>query len=258
MSDLDMQEMAKKGDLDAISKLISRAISLRNVTVEAEMTHGSLWLKIYPLATMQPNLCVQKIISLLNKIQPEKTNRVKITEVSSDKKSHVWNASLTVRKGKFVDNSTANVKRFGILATFLSILFISPVLFSFIWRGSPKSTVANSIPQETMRSEQGSWYEGGTLVNAGALEWQQASYKNKLATCGDFVSQMWSKKMLRPEIQNKINSMDDMRALAEELMTQIDIATKQGVNPEENKQIYANQKVTDIAATITVSMNWTN
>ena len=257
MSDLDMQEMAKKGDLQAISTLISRAISLRNVTVEAEMIYGSLWLKIYPLATMQPSLCVQKIILLLNKIQPDKVNRVKITEMDSDKKSHVWNASLTVKNGKFVDNSNANVRTLKIFVTFLSVLFISPVLFSLIWRGSPKVTVADSIPQEIATSDQGRWHQGGTLVNAGVLEWQQASSENKLATCGDFVSHMWSKKMLRPEIQNKINSMDDMRVLAEELMTQIDAATQQDVNPEDNKQIYANQKVTDIATAMIIVMNWT-
>ena len=94
-------------------------------------------------------------------------------------------------------------------------------------------------------------------MNADALEWQQASSENKLATCGDLVSQMWSKKMLRPEIQNKINSMDDIRVLAEELKTQIDAATKQDVDPEENKKIYAKQKVKDIAAALIVLMNWT-
>ena len=48
-----------------------------------------------------------------------------------------------------------------------------------------------------------------------------------------------------------------MRVLAEELMTQIDAATKQDVKPEENKKIYAHQKVTDIAATLITTMNWT-
>ena len=257
MSDLNMQEIAKRGDLQAISTLTSRAIALRNVRVEAEMINGSLWLKIYPLATMQPNLCIQKIISLLNSIRPEKINKVKITEIGSDKKSHVWNRSIHLKKGKFVDNSNVNVRTFGILAAFLSALFISPVLFSFLWRSSTKVTVPDSTSQEITRSQQGSWYQGGTLVNADVLEWQQASSENKLATCGDLVSQMWSKKMLRPEIQNKINSMDDMRVLAEELKTQIDAATKQDVDPEENKKIYANQKVTDIAAALISSMNWT-
>lgn len=40
------------------------------------------------------------------------------------------------------------------------------------------------------------WYEGGTLQNASAITWQSASYRNKLATCADFVAAMWQKLIL--------------------------------------------------------------
>jgi hypothetical protein len=94
------------------------------------------------------------------------------------------------------------------------------------------------------------------LHNAGALEWQQASYENKLATCADFVSSMWEKKSLKPSIQNQVSSMDDMQVLAKELVTQMDAAMKESADPEENRQIYTNQKVSEMAAMLMLSMGW--
>jgi hypothetical protein len=50
--------------------------------------------------------------------------------------------------------------------------------------------------------------------------------------------------------------MDDLRVLAQELVTQMDAAMEERANPEENRQIYTNQKVSDIAALLMMSMGW--
>ena len=41
----------------------------------------------------------------------------------------------------------------------------------------------------------GNWNEGGTLHKASALEWQKASYSNKLATSADMIANLWIKDM---------------------------------------------------------------
>jgi len=35
------------------------------------------------------------------------------------------------------------------------------------------------------------WYEGGSLLQATCAAWRQAPYANKLATCGDFFMKLW-------------------------------------------------------------------
>ena len=81
------------------------------------------------------------------------------------------------------------------------------------------------------------WYEGGTLHGSSALEWQKATFQNKLATCGDFVSKAWENKSFKPEIQSKITSMDVIMVLAKELVKAIDIAFKEEPDAEKNKKI---------------------
>ena len=252
-----LREAAQKGDIQAISSLIGRAIAPRNITVEATMQHGvTLWLKIYPLATMQPQSCIQAVTGILNDIQPDKVRSVRVSEIASDKKTQVWNRFLALKNGKFVDNTTSSNIGLGVVV----VLIIGLVGYCALPKQPTTSRTATSTAptsgQEQSQLQQGKWYEGGTLHNAGALEWQQASYENKLATCADFVSAMWQKKSLKPSIQNQIKSMDDIRVLAQELVTQMDAVMKEKSNPEENKQIYTNQKVSDIAALLMLSMGW--
>jgi hypothetical protein len=100
------------------------------------------------------------------------------------------------------------------------------------------------------------WYEGGTLHNATALEWQNATFQNKLATCGDIVSATWQNKRFKPEIQSKITSMDVVMVLAKELMTGLDKAFEKEPDPKQNKIMYTNQKVSSSAALLMVMMGW--
>jgi len=88
-------------------------------------------------------------------------------------------------------------------------------------------------------SSESKWYAGGTLHKAGALEWQKASYSNKLATCADFIGKLHQDGL----ISLKINSIEDVRPSAEKLVKALDEAFKADSNPEKNRKLYANQTV---------------
>ncbi|HQZ67085.1 MAG TPA: hypothetical protein PLY87_18465 [Planctomycetaceae bacterium] len=92
------------------------------------------------------------------------------------------------------------------------------------------------------------WYEGGTLTKATALEWQQASAANKLATCSDFIAGLWQKEMLAPRVQASITSIDDMKPFAFKLVIELDAAFEQQSDPDLNRKAYTNQTVAGTAA----------
>ncbi len=92
------------------------------------------------------------------------------------------------------------------------------------------------------------WYEGGTLTNATALEWQQASAANKLATCSDFIAGLWQKEMLAPRVQTSILTVDDMKPFAFKLTIELNAAFEPEADPDLNRRAYANQTVAGTAA----------
>ena len=100
------------------------------------------------------------------------------------------------------------------------------------------------------------WYEGGNLHQANALAWQTASYNNKLATCADFMTIMWTKKMLKQSILSRINSVNDLRPFAEQLVSNLDDAFKKDPDPAKNRRIFANQKVTETVSLLVVMLGW--
>lgn len=116
-----------------------------------------------------------------------------------------------------------------------------------------RTTTASQTQREF---QQGEWYEGGSLHQASGLEWQTADRRNKLATCADFVSTMWQQKEFKEPIQSQIRSMDDMKVLSQELMSGMDIAMQENPDPVANRQMYANQKVSEMAALLMLSMGW--
>lgn len=100
------------------------------------------------------------------------------------------------------------------------------------------------------------WYEGGTLTDKNALIWQEASLANKIATSSDFVALMHQKHLLSSSISNGIKGVNDLAPYAIQLAICIDGATKKQTNPKNNKKIYANQKVSSIAAVCLTMMGW--
>jgi hypothetical protein len=100
------------------------------------------------------------------------------------------------------------------------------------------------------------WYSGGTLHNATALEWQNASAANKLATCADLVVAMKEKGFLKPEIAERWREIDDYKVPAAALVVAIDKATVGVADPEKNRRMLANQTVSGLAATLVAMMGW--
>ena len=100
------------------------------------------------------------------------------------------------------------------------------------------------------------WYEGGTLHQKSALEWQAAAPADKLATCGDFISKMWQDGNLKREIQASIESVDDMKPYAEKLVAFLDAAMEKQASEDRNRELYTNQTIAGMAAIAMVSLGW--
>ena len=128
------------------------------------------------------------------------------------------------------------------------------LLFLILAVGSVDDSGSSSSNSSNTKTRK--WYEGGTLHQADALTWQDSSYRNKLATCADFIAVSWSDKKLNPKIQNSIKTMDDMRPYAAELVNCLDAALEKQSDPELNRKMYTNQTVAGTAALCTVMMDY--
>jgi len=120
--------------------------------------------------------------------------------------------------------------------------------------GSTTSNLPSSAPGIPSAPK---WYEGGTLHKKSAIEWQAASSKDKLATCADFVAALWKSGNLKPSIADQLSTVDDLRPYAQELVDFLDAAFKPDPDPEQNRQLFANQTVLSAAVIGMVKMGWT-
>ena len=106
------------------------------------------------------------------------------------------------------------------------------------------------------------WHQGGTLHRATITKWRAATYDDKLATCGDFVSEMWENGSFRHDIQQQISDAPDhtipLRGFAEELVTFIDNATKPDPDPQTDQIRYGYKQVADMASLAFIEMEWGN
>jgi hypothetical protein len=120
------------------------------------------------------------------------------------------------------------------------------------------SVRAKDKPQQRAGQEQAEqkWYEGGTLHSATIDEWRSASPENRLATCAEFVAALWSKGRLREDMAAKIKTPDDLLVPVTALVACIDKATEPEADPKRDKQTYANQNVSGIAAACVARMGW--
>jgi hypothetical protein len=72
-------------------------------------------------------------------------------------------------------------------------------------------------PARTQPSEASSqWYAGGSLHKASGQEWRAGSYRNKLATCADFVTTMYK------STHKRLPTMERMKEMAEQLVVGLD------------------------------------
>jgi hypothetical protein len=88
------------------------------------------------------------------------------------------------------------------------------------------------------------WYLGGTLHQASVYEWKNATEKNKLATCADFVA---SVKKTKNESYN--GDLVSMKKDATQMMNCINEAVL------GNEAESANLKINEIAATCAILMD---
>ncbi|SHO57855.1 hypothetical protein [Vibrio quintilis] len=89
------------------------------------------------------------------------------------------------------------------------------------------------------------WYEGGEVRGKTALDWQKATYNQKLVTAAGLYQALYNAHKLAPSVSSKINSVDDLRPYAESLVTALDTSFEEKEDPQENKQMFTNQKIND-------------
>jgi len=100
------------------------------------------------------------------------------------------------------------------------------------------------------------WYEGGTLHNKSAIEWQSASDENKLATCADFIAELWKGDNLTLSIACRLTSEDDIRPYAQALVDSLNATFQPNPDPGENKKLFASQRVAFNAAITMATKGW--
>lgn len=97
-------------------------------------------------------------------------------------------------------------------------------------RDKPKPTLHEDGAPVVARAEEEpkpdvpKWYEGGTLGGADAATWKVATQENKLATCADMLASLWIGKKLKPDFAAKIQSVDDLKGPAGQLVIALDKA----------------------------------
>lgn len=126
------------------------------------------------------------------------------------------------------------------------ILMIVGAVFSSDDEKTEKAEIKKAA-QEIVEATTKHWYDDATLIHASALEWQEASYENKLATAGNIYAVFWNNKKLSNKVMKTITSVDSLKPWSENLVTQLDTAFKKDPDPEKNKMLFTNQKVGDTA-----------
>jgi pyruvate/2-oxoacid:ferredoxin oxidoreductase beta subunit len=122
----------------------------------------------------------------------------------------------------------------GCIGCFAVIILI--ILISFF---SQMAQINNPTPSSSSSKQ---WFSGGTLHNATVAQWKNATYKNKLATAGDWLAATkWN---------GYLNSPDDFNNLKVKARMLVD-AVDEVVAETDMKSM----KVTEIAAAIITMSN---
>lgn len=98
------------------------------------------------------------------------------------------------------------------------------------------------------------WNEGGTLHNKTGAEWRQADPDDKLATCADFVTAMLEGGQLNPGIVSNLNSVDDIKPYAQELVEFFDRIFE--LESDQYLRAYKNMPLINVAPFGIVFMGW--
>lgn len=139
----------------------------------------------------------------------------------------------------------------------VAALFFTALIFSPSGELDTGDRLSDELSTST-KSDSQQWYEGGDLHQVNALAWQNAESRNKLATCADLVFAMKDSGLLKDEITQKLNSIQDYKSYAYQLRTALDAAFKKERDPELNEKLFTNQEVHTTAAMLAATMGWTN
>ena len=105
---------------------------------------------------------------------------------------------------------------------------------------SKKKDVPKTVSQQKESSSLKQWYEGGNLHKATVLQWEKATYQNKLATAADWLAATKWKDNL-----NTINDFNKLKAKADILVKAVD----ESINIDEIDKI-GHWKIAENAAFI--------
>ena len=119
-----------------------------------------------------------------------------------------------------------------------------------------RSTVKEVDEKEAQRAEAKERKEGEALHQAGALDWQQATYEDKLEACTVIVAQFWKDGIFVSTLQEKIETTAHVRFLAEKLVEEMDKTMAPLPDAEENRKTYVNQSVGEMAVLTMVMLGW--
>lgn len=109
-----------------------------------------------------------------------------------------------------------------------------------------------------LSKESSKWYfyPKGTLEGKGALDWQKAPEKQKIATSAMIVINLLKDKKIKSSIADKIKKIDDLKPLAEELTKSLNVAFEKEKSAEANNMMYVNQKINETSVILMTLMGW--
>lgn len=80
----------------------------------------------------------------------------------------------------------------------------SPSSTSFTSKTSKVRAQTSKIRVQTSKVRTQKWFQGGSLHKSNVAQWKKATYRNKLATCGDFLSILWKEHLNTKEDFQKL------------------------------------------------------
>lgn len=107
------------------------------------------------------------------------------------------------------------------------------------------------VQAQAQQVTEDNWYKGGNLHEKRVRDWRVATYRNKLATCADFVANGAKNKIFVPKVQNAIQYREDIKPYAKELVDFINEATA-----AEGTSIFVDERIDTMALTGMKLMGW--
>ena len=100
------------------------------------------------------------------------------------------------------------------------------------------------------------WNKGGTLHNKSAIDWQTASRKDKVATCGEFFTTMWKNGSLTNDTARQLQELNDAHSYVLEIVDELDETFARRPDAQENHQFFKDQAVSAGAMNVMYKKGW--